>query len=88
MSNQIERIEGLLIDNPEWRKRKFRYILASEMTGVSPEKCKEIASILDQYRHQTDVDKKGLELEKEWKRSPELAQENDNWDKIFRIIAN
>jgi hypothetical protein len=78
--NQREKIAQILKDDPSLRQRKFRYILVSRITGVEPEICKQIASVLDEYRHMTAPDPVGLLLEKEYHASPsfwgEQARQN------------
>ena len=65
MRNQRDTIAQMLIDHPELAQRKNRYILASRISGIEPEICKLIASILDEYRHQTVADSVGEALAKD-----------------------
>ncbi len=80
---QREIILNFLEKNPEWKQRKYRYLLAAELTGIEPEVCKQIASILDDYRHITQVDEIGEEKAEEWKRTPNLIQFGDKISKRY-----
>jgi hypothetical protein len=85
--NQRERITQLLEEKPHYRQRKNRYLLAAEITGVPAEDCKWVASVLDEFRHQTKVDEVGAKLEQEWKRSPSLASHETEMDRLFNALT-
>jgi hypothetical protein len=82
-----ELIQNLLEDHPEYRQRKFRYQVVSRLTDVDPETCKLICSLADEFRHLTEVDEVGEAKAEEWKRSPALAQSEQDWVKVFRRTA-
>ncbi len=76
--NQREKIQKLLKERPELALRKNRYLLASILTDIDPHKCKQIASVLDEYRHQTKVDEVGKRMEREWHYSDFLRVVENN----------
>lgn len=89
MKQNINRkqILDLLEAQPEYRQRKYRYIVASRLTDIDPETCKLIASILDDYRHLTEKDSVGAAKEKEWHASPALKRHEQESDRLFNQIT-
>ena len=84
--NQRDTIAKMLEEDPSLRQRKNRYILAARMTGVDAEECKRICSILDEYRHQTQADEVGIEMEREWHASPVLKGEEQRLFNLRNLV--
>ena len=85
--NQRDKIAQMLIDDPSLRQRKFRYILASRITGIDPETCRIVASVLDEYRHQTQVDEVGEALEKTFHKPQYLFGQDNQTIKMSKRLS-
>lgn len=74
--DQREQIAQILAKNPEYKQRKYRYIVIAKVLAennniiLEPKDIQLICSLADEYRHQTKVDEVGIEKEKEYHRTP------------------
>ena len=79
--NQREKLLDLLEKHPEWRERKYRYTVISNLTNIEPEVCKLICSIADDFRHITKVDEVGEALAREWEGTSSFWSESTRLSK-------
>ena len=87
MRTQRQVIADMLSKEPQLRERKYRFVVASRMSGVDEDTCKMICSIVDEFRHQTKADEVGLAHAEEWK-SQQVAKETSDWDSTFKRQFN
>jgi len=89
MKQQRDLIVDYLSAHPDCKKRKNRYYTISQILELNygmilePAEIKLICSLADEYRHQTQADDIGLELEREWHASPAVKGWNEN--RLFEL---
>lgn len=62
-----ESVVYFLDNSPEYCHRRYQYHVAAAMTGVTPEQAEAVSTILRRIRDILPNDKKGKELEKQWR---------------------
>lgn len=92
MKAQRDIIENLLSEKPQYQNRKLRYNAIAEILQnhfniiLEPKDIQLICSLADEYRHQTEADEVGEELEKDWHKTPEQHNFENGQNQLFKSI--